>query len=75
MMRGTTIVRHPVDNCLSISFQQLGGNLSYAADIQHTAHYYHSWRISPPRSTVADSPCNGGEISVYRVFDRARRTR
>ncbi len=28
------------DNCLSIYFQQLGGNLSYATDLAQTAHYY-----------------------------------
>ncbi len=32
--------RRAVDNCLSIYFQQLGGNLSYAADLGHTAHYH-----------------------------------
>lgn len=28
------------DNCLSVYFQQLGGNLSYATDLAHTAHFY-----------------------------------
>jgi len=32
--------RNPLDNCLSVYFQQLGGNLSYAADLEDTAHYY-----------------------------------
>jgi tetratricopeptide (TPR) repeat protein len=32
--------RHPLDNCLSIYFQQFGGNLSYATDLENTAHYY-----------------------------------
>lgn len=32
--------RHPLDNCLSIYFQQLGGNLNYATDMQAIAHYY-----------------------------------
>ena len=32
--------RNPVDNCLSVYFQQLGGNLSYATDLDDTAHYY-----------------------------------
>ena len=32
--------RNPVDNCLSVYFQQLGGNLSYATDLEDTAHYY-----------------------------------
>ena len=29
-----------MDNCLSVYFQQLGGNLSYATDLEDTAHYY-----------------------------------
>ena len=29
-----------MDNCLSVYFQQLGGNLSYATDLDDTAHYY-----------------------------------
>jgi len=32
--------RNPMDNCLSIYFQQLGGNLNYATDMENTAHYY-----------------------------------
>ncbi|MEX0707177.1 MAG: sulfotransferase [Woeseia sp.] len=32
--------RSPRDNCLSIWFQQLGGNLSYATNLADTAHYY-----------------------------------
>jgi hypothetical protein len=32
--------RNPLDNCLSVNFQQLGGNLSYATDLEDTAHYY-----------------------------------
>jgi len=32
--------RNPLDNCLSVYFQQLGGNLSYATDLTNIAHYY-----------------------------------
>lgn len=32
--------RDPLDNCLSVNFQQFGGNLSYATDLEDTAHYY-----------------------------------
>lgn len=32
--------RNPLDNCLSIYFQQLGGNVSYATDLENTAHYH-----------------------------------
>jgi tetratricopeptide (TPR) repeat protein len=32
--------RNPLDNCLSVYFQQLGGNLSYATDLKNIAHYY-----------------------------------
>jgi tetratricopeptide (TPR) repeat protein len=32
--------REPLDNCLSVYFQQLAGNLSYATNLEHTAHYY-----------------------------------
>ncbi|NNC78456.1 MAG: tetratricopeptide repeat protein, partial [Woeseiaceae bacterium] len=32
--------RSPLDNCLSVYFQQLGEYLPYASDIETTAHYY-----------------------------------
>lgn len=32
--------REPLDNCLSVYFQQLGGNLAYATDLEHIADYY-----------------------------------
>jgi tetratricopeptide (TPR) repeat protein len=32
--------RAPLDNCLSVYFQQLGGNLTYSNDLEHIAHYY-----------------------------------
>jgi len=32
--------RNRLDNCLSIYFQQLGGNLNYATDLDDIAHYY-----------------------------------
>lgn len=32
--------RDRLDNCLSVFFQQLGGNLSYASDLGDTADYY-----------------------------------
>lgn len=32
--------RDPRDNCLSVYFSQLGGNLNYATDLEGTAHYY-----------------------------------
>jgi len=32
--------RSAPDNCLSIYFQQLGGNLNYATDLANIAHYY-----------------------------------
>ena len=32
--------RNPLDNCLSIYFQQLGANLHYATGLQNIAHYY-----------------------------------
>ncbi|HZX23205.1 MAG TPA: sulfotransferase [Woeseiaceae bacterium] len=32
--------RHAPDNCLSIYFQQLGGNLGYSTDLADIAHYY-----------------------------------
>ncbi|TLU64858.1 tetratricopeptide repeat protein [Thalassotalea litorea] len=32
--------RHPLDNCLSNYFLQLGPGYNYAADIQHCLHYY-----------------------------------
>ncbi|NKB37334.1 MAG: tetratricopeptide repeat protein [Gammaproteobacteria bacterium] len=32
--------RNPLDNCLSVFFQQLGGNLHYATRMENIAHYY-----------------------------------
>jgi tetratricopeptide (TPR) repeat protein len=32
--------RNPMDNCLSIYFQQLGGALSYSTNLEDTAHYF-----------------------------------
>jgi tetratricopeptide (TPR) repeat protein len=32
--------RDGLDNCLSVYFQQLGGNLNYATDLPNIAHYY-----------------------------------
>lgn len=32
--------REALDNCLSLYFQQLGGNLTYATDLCDAAHYY-----------------------------------
>jgi tetratricopeptide (TPR) repeat protein len=32
--------RNPLDNCLSIFFQQLGGALSYSTNLEDIAHYY-----------------------------------
>jgi hypothetical protein len=43
MFPGAKIVctkRDARDNCLSIYFQQLGGNLSYATSLSTIAHYY-----------------------------------
>lgn len=33
-------MRAPLDNCLSIYFQQLGANMPYATKLQHISHYY-----------------------------------
>jgi len=38
--RIVTMRREPLDNCLSVYFQQLGDNLSYATDLGNIAHYY-----------------------------------
>lgn len=32
--------RNCIDNCLSVYFQQIGGNLSYASDLHDSADYY-----------------------------------
>lgn len=32
--------RNPLDNCLSVYFQQFGGNLAYTTDLGDTAHYH-----------------------------------
>lgn len=36
--------RNPVDNCLSVWFQQLGGNLAWATDLEDTGHFYRQYR-------------------------------
>jgi tetratricopeptide (TPR) repeat protein len=36
--------RDALDNCLSIYFHQLGGNLNYATDLENIAHYYRQHR-------------------------------
>lgn len=48
-------VRNPLDNCLSIWFQQLGGSLSYSTSLEDTLHYYRQherlmahWRACVP---------------------------
>lgn len=38
------VMRHPVDNCLSIYFQDFKAGLSYATDLAHLAHYYRHYR-------------------------------
>lgn len=50
--------RAPVDNCLSVYFQQLGGNVSYATDLQYTAHYYKQHE----RLMAHWNSCFGGNI-------------
>lgn len=49
--------RNPPDNCLSVYFQQLGGNLAYATDLGDTAHYYlqHERLMDHWQSCFADS--------------------
>ncbi len=49
--------RDPLDNCLSIYFQQLGGALSYSTNLEDTAHYYkqHQRLMSHWQSTLGES--------------------
>jgi len=60
--------RNPLDNCLSIYFQQLGGALSYSTRLEDIAHYYgqHERLMSHWRS------CLGGAIHtvVYEELVR-----
>jgi hypothetical protein len=49
--------REAVDNCLSVYFQQLGGALAYATDLEDTAHYYRQherlmnhWKVCFPEN-------------------------
>ena len=50
--------RDPMDNCLSVYFQQLGNNLGYATDLEDIAHYYRQ------HSRLMDhwTTCFGGNI-------------
>lgn len=49
--------RNPIDNCLSIYFQQLGGALSYSTSLEDTAHYYkqHERLMSHWHSCMAET--------------------
>lgn len=49
--------RDPLDNCLSLYFQPLGGNLTYATDPGNAAHYYrqHERLMKHWKSLFADS--------------------
>lgn len=49
--------REPLDNCLSIYFQQLGGALSYSTNLDDTAHYYkqHERLMSHWRTVLGDT--------------------
>jgi len=50
--------RDPMDNCLSVYFQQLGGNLGYATDLKDIAHYYRQH----VRLMTHWTGCFGGDI-------------
>ena len=49
--------RHPLDNCLSLYFQPLGGALGYTTELGDIAHYYqqHERLISHWQSCLGDS--------------------
>jgi tetratricopeptide (TPR) repeat protein len=49
--------RNPLDNCLSIYFQQLGGALSYSTKLEDIAHYYeqHQRLMSHWQACMADN--------------------
>ena len=49
--------RNPLDNCLSIYFQQLGGALSYSTNLGDIAHYYrqHERLMSHWQACMADN--------------------
>jgi tetratricopeptide (TPR) repeat protein len=50
------------DNCLSVYFQQLGGSLSYATELENAAHYYRQQE----RLLQHWSACFGDSITVVR---------
>jgi hypothetical protein len=60
--------RNPLDNCLSIYFQQLGGALSYSTKLEDIAHYYkqHERLMSHWRS------CMGGAIHTVAYEELVR---
>jgi hypothetical protein len=49
--------RDPLDNCLSVYFQQLGGALSYSTNLGDIAHYYrqHERLMSHWQACMADN--------------------
>ncbi len=60
------LVRHPIDNCLSIYFQNFGAVHSYANDLEDLAHYHaeysrimEHWRRTLPREAILDLPYEG----------------
>ena len=61
--------REPMDNCLSVYFQQLGGNLGYTTDLENIAHYY-LWHL---RLMDHWKECFGGDIFTV-AYDELIRT-
>ena len=53
----STLQRDPLDNCLSVYFQQLGGALSYSTNLGDIAHYYrqHERLMSHWQSCMAEN--------------------
>ena len=60
--------REPLDNCLSVYFQQLGGNLSYATDLENIADYYKQQE----RLVEHWQACFGENIFVLNYDDMVR---
>jgi len=60
--------REPLDNCLSVYFQQLGGNLAYATDLEHIADYYKQQE----RLLEHWQACFGENIFVLNYDDMVR---
>ncbi|WGL16357.1 sulfotransferase [Microbulbifer bruguierae] len=71
--------RSLLDNCLSVYFQQLGGDMKYSTELESIAHYYHQqeklmtfWESIFPGSICRvqyESLVSASELELRKVLD------